>query len=180
MRLVLHYRGPLRSNGDALHKAEIRKVFHAQLERFWAHEPLKYLATRLDAPDGQIGHGLKVSVGSHNFVALVSSSMFAMADLRIEMLRPGAPGELLSHGGDIDNRLKTLFDALSVPQANQLPKGLSLPDPLYCLLADDRLVKSVQVNTEQLLEPVDQAVVDLTIAVRTRVSRVTMGNMEFA
>lgn len=96
------------------------------------------------------------------------------------MLRPGPAGDLLSHGGDIDNRLKTLFDALSVPQANQVPKNFGLPDPVYCVLEDDRLVTSIEVRAEQLLEDVQPSEVDLTVSVRTRVSVATYGNIPFS
>jgi hypothetical protein len=44
--------------------------------------------------------------------------------LKITLLRPEEPGAIILQSGDIDNRLKTLFDALSVPaQPNQLPKN---------------------------------------------------------
>jgi hypothetical protein len=180
MKVVLHYRGPLRTNGDALNKAKIREVFHAQLAKFWAQDPLKFLAVQLDAPASEMMASLKVRVGKASFVPLVSSSMLAMAELRVLMLRPGPPGQLLSQGGDIDNRLKTLFDALSIPQLNQIPRQMELPDPCYCLLEDDSLVTSVEVRAEQLLEDVDPSTVDLTVSVQTRVSTVTYGNMVFA
>jgi hypothetical protein len=64
----------------------------------------------------------------------------------------------ISARADIDNRLKTLFDALSVPNdGKQMP---SIPpqdgeDPFYVLLADDRLVTHVAVQTDYLLQSVD-------------------------
>jgi hypothetical protein len=82
--------------------------------------------------------------------------------------------------------MKTLFDALTMPRhANALPLGvvpLENEKPyFYCLLEDDNLVTTVSVRTEQLLEPVpDQSVVDVSIFVRTRVTRPTMGNGTFA
>jgi hypothetical protein len=42
----------------------------------------------------------------------------------ITLLRPEAPGNIVTQGGDIDNRLKTLLDALKVPNLpNALPTG---------------------------------------------------------
>ena len=180
MRFVLHYRGPLRSNGDALHKAQIRAVFHAQLAKLWAQDPLRFHASQLDLPSGQGKAPAPVSVAGINFVPLVSASLFTTAELRVLMLRPGPPGDLLSNGGDIDNRLKTLFDALSVPQANQVPKNFGFPDRVYCVLEDDRLVTSVEVRAEQLLEDAQPSEVDLTVSVRTRVSVATYGNTPFS
>lgn len=37
---MLHYRGPLRSNGDALHKQQIRNVLSKQPAQPWAQPPL--------------------------------------------------------------------------------------------------------------------------------------------
>ncbi len=45
--------------------------------------------------------------------------------------------------GDIDNRLKTLFDALQTPPEGQMPRealGTSRNNPFRTLLKDDNLV----------------------------------------
>ena len=112
--------------------------------------------------------------------------MNVVAELSLNVLRPETPGQLLTQGGDIDNRLKTLFDALAMPRhANAIPNATA-PTPeqtpyFFCLLEDDNLVTAVAVRTEQMLEPVpDTSVVDVVIQVRTRVTRLTMGNGDFA
>jgi hypothetical protein len=119
------------------------------------------------------------------FVPLVAAEMNVIAELSIVLLRPEPPGGLLTQGGDIDNRLKTLFDALSMPQQTNSLSPTAAPEsgetPFFCLLENDNLVTSVAVRTEQLLEPdIDHALVDVTVHVRTRVTRPTLGNMAFA
>ena len=100
------------------------------------------------------------------------------------MLRPEAPGGLVTQGGDIDNRLKTLLDSLTMPRhLNALPKQ-SQPaadqQPFFCLLEDDNLIAALSVQTEQLLEPVeDKSEVDLTIRVRPRTVANLWGNRMF-
>jgi hypothetical protein len=73
------------------------------------------------------------------------------------MLRPDAPGSLIK-SGDIDGRLKTLFDALRMPgpDENELAGASPTDDenPLYCLLQDDRLISKVTVQTDLLLEQI--------------------------
>jgi hypothetical protein len=78
-------------------------------------------------------------------------------------------------GGDIDGRLKTLFDALRIPRdANELPaRAEPEPDenPLFCLLENDDLISEVRVNTDRLLSlPLKKVIgkhdVYLQIAVR--------------
>jgi hypothetical protein len=78
-------------------------------------------------------------------------------DLDVLFLRAEPIGGLLNHnsgGGDIDNRMKVLFDAFGIPQRGQLqPKPDDPPDPipLFVLLSDDSLITSVKVTTDRLL-----------------------------
>lgn len=57
--------------------------------------------------------------------------------------------------GDIDNRLKTLFDALRMPHGGQ-EIGAETPrpdeDPFYVLLQDDESIADVSVTTDRLLQ----------------------------
>ena len=143
MRLTLHYRGPLRSNGSPLHKHELRRFFHVQLRTLWTQEPLVE-APKLLAPREPNEYSLLRPMGSFTFAPLVSAEMNATAELVVTLLRPEPPGNLLTQGGDIDNRLKTLFDALTMPRhLNALAIG-STPSadeaPFFCLLEDDNLV----------------------------------------
>ena len=102
------------------------------------------------------------------------------------MLRPAAPGELM-HGGDIDNRIETLFDGLCVPPVDQIRWLVPEPDevPFFCLLEDDSLVTSLQVNKERLLRPPDptdkhpESRVDLLIAVNVRPTRIHVAYVGF-
>jgi hypothetical protein len=48
------------------------------------------------------------------FAPLVTEEMSLFAQLEIELLRPEPPGHLLTQGGDIDNRMKTLFPVPAV------------------------------------------------------------------
>jgi hypothetical protein len=98
------------------------------------------------------------------------------------MLRPEPPGALITQGGDIDNRLKTLFDALRMPHnLSELPKG-SVPDvdqdPFFCLLEDDNLITAVSVKTDRLLVPTENKnEVHLDIQIETRAtSMITPSN----
>ena len=71
-------------------------------------------------------------------------------------MRPDYPGGVIE-SGDIDNRLKTLFDALRIPGPDTNELAGSTPqegeNPLYCLLEDDKLITHVAVDTDTLLKP---------------------------
>ena len=94
-----------------------------------------------------------------------------IAELDVLLLSQEEPGKILTHGGDIDNRLKTLFDALPMPKdASEIPPG-DKPGaneaPFYCLLEDDALVKRVAIDTDRLLiSQGDQSDVQLLVSTR--------------
>jgi hypothetical protein len=186
MRFTLFYRGPLKSNGNTRHKHDIRRTVHAQLARLWLQRPLAEYGLLREREHTRPGeYSLLRNVAGHTFVPLVTEEMDAVAELHITLLRPEPPGSVLAGGGDIDNRLKTLFDALRMPsKPEELPVGFA-PDqderPFYCLLEDDKLVTSVSVRTEQLLEPgAEGSEVVLLIDVKTKVTRPTMSNSVLA
>ena len=182
MEFRLTYRGPLRANAGPADKQAIRRVLHGQMRLLWEQHPLlDYQGYLTDQPE-QEAIGVIQGVGKFRLAPLVTERLNLTAELDITFLRPEAPGALLTQGGDIDNRLKTLFDALRMPRVpNEIPVG-DAPrkgeDPLFCLLEDDNLVTSVAVTTDRLLEAVENpAEVLLVIHVRTRGTKVTYGNI---
>lgn len=149
MRFTLNYRGPLKSNRGPADKLALRRHFHPQLRELWGQRPLQ---GRLE----KVGEAkLLRQVGAFTFLPLVAPALDLVAALRITMLRPGEPGAIV-HGGDLDNRIKTLLDALGVPSAaDAIPRGESPAEgehPLFVLLDDDRLVTDVEVKTDRLLD----------------------------
>jgi hypothetical protein len=79
----------------------------------------------------------------------------------------------VTQGGDIDNRLKTLLDALKIPDSSDaLSRGVTLSGdetPFFCLLEDDNLITGINVKTDRLLDPnAGRSEVVLLIHVRTR------------
>jgi hypothetical protein len=171
MEFTFQYRGELKANGNPQHKHELRRHFHIQLAELWRQLPLSnrpHLQTE-NPPPGKIS--LLQQVGSFKFVPLVSSKIHAVAELSITILRPGPPGAIVSQGGDIDNRLKTLLDSLKIPESNALPPGVrpsSGEDPFYCLLEDDRLVTKLSVSTDRLLDAKSSSEVVLLTHVTTK------------
>lgn len=162
MDFRLFYEGPLKSNGDANTKHAIRKQFHKQLKRLWKeHELLKLASTRrLSALKGT---PLNVLAGmfkknGFTFVPLVNHEFGLICTLDILFLRQSKPGELIKHGGDLDNRMKTLFDALKVPEDSDQVSGTPDEDesPFFCLMEDDALVTALSITTDRLLTTAGQ------------------------
>jgi len=168
MEFTLYYRGQLAANGSRKEKHDLRLTFSLQLFELWRH--------KADRPDEFFRalpeltkDSFSQAVGPLRFAALVNKGQ--VVELDITMLRPEAPGSIISKGGDIDNRIKTLLDALRIPSnADELPTGVSRSDDvILCLLEDDRLVTRLSVETQQLLEPgVDATLVVLLIRVHAK------------
>ena len=179
MEFTLTYRGPLKSNGSPADKHAIRRKIHEQMKLLWEQSPLSMpafgrLLEEYQPHSGEVS--LITRVGQFRFATLVSSKIELVAELSISFLRPETPGALITQGGDIDNRIKTLLDALRMPRVpNELPADATpAPDenPYFCLLENDNLVTSLSVKTDRLLEPTaNSAEVLLLIHVHTKVTK---------
>jgi hypothetical protein len=167
MEFALHYRGKLSPKATAAEKHRIRQHFHPQLKKLWEDpdSPLKCYPLHLQRDAIQ-------QVGAFQFAPFVCKWANLLAELEITLLRPEPPGGIVQYGGDIDNRLKTLFDAMAIPsQLQQLPPNAEPAageNPFFCVLDDDRRITGLTIHTERLWEPVTSPdEVELLLLVRT-------------
>jgi hypothetical protein len=85
------------------------------------------------------------------FIPLVRTEMGLRCKLDILFLRPEEPGSIYV-SGDLDNRIKTLFDAFRMAKdKSELGGQAPTREPVYCLLEDDQLISEVRVTTDKLL-----------------------------
>jgi hypothetical protein len=193
--------GASRKDTRARHKHEIRRVFHKQLRRLWEITPALANARntdpasgrlRFDAPKGPVFTrfawlGDQFQRSGYNFVPLVTEDLSLLCGISILFLRPDPPGSLIK-SGDIDNRLKTLFDAFRVPASQAELGGYLDPQddehPFCCLLEDDKLITSVSVETDRLLavlsDPPNTNDVRLVITVSLRRAERNWANDPFS
>lgn len=173
MKFTLVYEGELRSNDGAKRKWDIRKHLHPQLQELWkVNGTLKNLRTQHRIPEAGCYHVEKhhslpegplapitggaidllepVKRGNRLFFPLVRDSLALQCGVKILFLRKEEPGRVYQ-GGDLDSRIKTLFDALSAPNIDQVVPDESVEDPIFCLLEDDSLIRRVDVTTDRLL-----------------------------
>ncbi len=213
MRFRLTYEGDVRPTGRdpvgqqknplAQHKHVIRSVFHRQLKRLW--ETDRFLKEAKIARLSQDGDFELLAPHSHSpplaevladeykefgyrFVPLVNKEFSLLCSLHILFLqRDDRQG--VTHAGDLDNRIKTIIDALRKPQNQNELAGHSAPsdgeDPFYVLLEDDNLVSHLEVETDALLEPpinnkTSQSYVHLVITAKIHPYYVTNFNLGFA
>lgn len=167
--------GASRSNTRADIKHALRREFHPQLRRLWStaygldqlarHQDLSVWRDKHPKDDlqrftneefrqaGVEAISYKWQRAGFDCVPLITSELSLRCRLEVLFLRPDEPHYVMK-GGDLDARLKTLFDSLRLP-ANTSETGgqgpLADETPLFCLLEDDKLISEVSVVTDQLL-----------------------------
>lgn len=199
MHFRLTYEGELLAHRDdkrlperALHVHRIRKQFHKQLSNLWRLHPV--LKKERAHQMGVIGTSKqRYDREGFLFEALVNEDNGLICGLDVLLLREGAPGEVLF---DIDNKLKTIFDALRLPknvielgggstQGAQKPESDGSENPFFVLLEDDKLITHLTVESDILLEPVKVSAapgssVRLVLSVTVRPYDVGLKNLAFA
>jgi hypothetical protein len=187
MRFVLTYSGQLPPNGGPAAKHRVRQALLPQLkQQLDSERALQNLAQlpSLDNPSEQtrlddVATTFKKS--GFRFIPFVSREFNLVCNLEIKMARRGEDG--VTHS-DTDNRLKTLFDSLSVPADGDQLRGLTPgteESPFYCLLEHRSLVTGFEIGTERLLEPpTDAEDVRVSLVVTVRPTKITEENWPFA
>ena len=183
MEFRLIYEGALPAQGaKSEHKWAIRRALHPQLETLWkVHPGLQEASTWIACPPAAGRPSVIVERSGIQFAPLVTSRLNLYAEVSVLLFRHQPRGAILSAGGDVDNRLKTLIDGLRLPHVKQEIReqstGGSLPTPFYCLLEDDSLVTKASLESEQMLRPgrPDEVLAVITVAVKK--FRVTFDNL---
>jgi hypothetical protein len=193
-------------------KHAIRKAFSLQLAELWKLEPVLRHSEAYGLAEGTInGNGVIVeddakiatnpgySIGTLNIslasmhyavvmngfrlIPLITRRNQLACRLNIKFLRRGQPGDLVKASGDLDNRLKVLFDALRMPHTVEQLDGdtpAEFSDPLYCVLEDDSLITGFNVDTGRLLTSgTDENEVDLMIDVSVKALVATTTNIGY-
>lgn len=198
--------GPIHTDKRASHKHDIRREFHRQLKELWKTN--RFLSTHQTSPaefaslvrpsDGAVWasspHDRRPMVElvansyanfGYRFAPLVRKELSLHCSLKVLFLRRDFPASVL-HAGDIDNRLKTLVDALRMPQsANEVPVPPNEgEDPFFVLLDDDRQITHLDVETDAALASPggddDKSFARLVLTVEIRPYDVTVFNLSFA
>lgn len=210
VKFTLTYDGELPSSGNGSKKVRdkwaIRKQFDPQLRELWELSPALHLAkthsivpatggfwmidTHHSDPnivatkvmkEGDIDLCAQIEREGRKFFPLVRESFALMCGLKILFLRKEKPGHVYQ-GGDLDNRIKTLLDALCIPSAQQvIAEDATITDPIHCLMEDDSRIMSLSIETERLLSKAgsSESEVRLVIEVDVRVTQMHIYNAQF-
>src|SRR4051794_3337269 len=194
------YRNETVKKSRAEHKQNIRKKLHPQLKRLWeVHSFLRPHPEFGDPRPGTqfFGHpspkysvsalSQRFSMFGYNFVPLVTRDLELLCGIEILFLRFGDPGGVINRVGDLDNLLKTIFDALTMPRDATALGPFVTPsvdeNPFFCLLEDDSVITKASVESDALLEtvssPPNENDARLVITVKLRPGRITATNVGF-
>jgi len=188
----LTYSGPLKAASQSdtrrLEKHAIRCVFSRQLGQLFENRDVLLDEFR----NGRFGEAVKLASrtykrGKFACFPIVREELNLVCDLDILFLRRENPGHLISGGGDLDNRIKVLFDALRVPQDDNEVRDIIPPTEdaavLICLAEDDRLITGFRVTSDTLLEPAssrsEQNNVQLIVNVEIKATKLTERNIGY-
>jgi len=185
----LIYRGRLpaasKSSTRNKEKHQIRKVIHKQLRELWKIQPpmtvwRNQIVEAQNSPTGTRTTVLDVMAHKYGrwgyrFVPLIVEERSLGCELDIVFLRRDAHGKILSSaGGDLDNRLKVLFDALRMPRYQDELAGFDVEpheNPFFVLLEDDSLISKIVIAPDRLLTPLedDESINDVHLIITARV-----------
>lgn len=184
MEFCLHYYGKLKSQDTAAGKHLIRKALDPQIRSLCSSDPFVHaFKGDLEGTRKEREKPLYIDHGSKRYWFLISEYLKTVVDLNITILVPHKVGRIVQNGGDIDNRIKTLFDALRVPSVeSEIPSSDSFNygnNGMYCLLQDDKLINRISIRSYRDHHPDDDDSVRCLIEVETKITQALWGNLNF-
>jgi Endodeoxyribonuclease RusA. len=184
MEFCLHYYGKLKSRDNATGKHAIRQTLHHQIHSLCMSDPFENAFKQdLDGTRSDKDKPMYVEHDGKRYWFLISEYLATVVDVNITILVPHDLGRMVQNGGDIDNRIKTLFDALRVPAvASEIPASDAFEygtSGMYCLLQDDKLINRVSIRSYRDHAPIDGDSVRCLIEVETKITKALWGNLNF-
>jgi len=184
MEFCLHYSGKLKSQDNATGKHQIRQALNPQLRSICLSKQFGHMFEELTAgPPKAREIPMYSEISGKRFWFLANDRLKTVVDLNITVLLPHEVGAIVHNGGDIDNRIKTLFDALRIPSvASEIPSNDSFDYGsvgMFCLLQDDKLINRVSINSYQDHSPLADDSVRCFIEVKTKITVALMSNLCF-
>lgn len=162
MNFTLFYLGKLPSaNSSTSEKIEkIRRGISPQMRNLFDYGPLKNYPMILEPSnedDTSRPFNLYREVDGHPYTCLINEAMGAACRLSITSFETKGTLSVSNQIGDVDNKLKPLLDALSLPKSQPAQKAESKKslETIHCLLEDDSLVWEINIQRKRLLTPID-------------------------
>lgn len=164
---------PVRSESKLKNIWAIRDRLEPQLERVYETSPVFRGAGASATRAAAMYVRQPIVRNGFKFGALIRPSMGLGCELDIKMLVNHEPGSVITQAGDLDNRLKTLIDALRVPKDNEF-RGRTMTqgdDEFFpCLLEDDAAITKVCIASERWLAAGNRAENEVHLTVGAKIT----------
>lgn len=135
MRFTLLYKGRIPASGSSEQVSSIR-----------ANDYLQAQLSALHAVTGKhFTSDNKLIVGTTQFTAVLPITWVCSAEI---VLLRATPHSQISGLPDIDNTLKTLFDALCAPAGASLPSGSPTEKSCFVVALEDKQLSSITVSSD--------------------------------
>lgn len=168
MRFRLTYEGELvstqeddlsaREDRRRKQKHFLRQWFHPQLKHLWNTHPMLQAKNRQlnAAGENYVAYTSRDYSGwGYNYIPVLKKGDPVTCHIETLFLRRQMPGGLI-RGGDLDNRMKTLYDSLRMPNSPAEMKDISGPgadeNPFFVLLEEDNLITHTAIETDILMD----------------------------
>jgi hypothetical protein len=164
MEFTLFKHGQIKSKESPKGKHDLRIEFHYQLKKLWGLSSWDHDKNENWQKDPWKTNDLNLWKTNNklykeklkkNFICLVTKDLDMYVELKVNFYVPkGTPFR------DIDNKLKTICDALKLPDKDKqgnIPEYIKYweqmdeENPLVCLLEDDELIYNINADTDYLL-----------------------------
>lgn len=188
MKITLTYRGriPSARSGGGKDKvaaiSDMRLSFHNQLARLWGEHPFEVLKEWEDSNFAAGAPNFIRRVSGVNFVPFYDERKVGIAvGLEINLLsgQPKDAPKVIS-AGDLDNRIKSVIDALHPPQKDSLSQELTALNRVYCLMSDDEAVKEISASTRPFLDSKQHDDAFVIVEARPMPIRISSDNIAMA
>jgi len=135
MRFTILYQGRIPASGNVEQISNIRSNEYLQSQLAALHTVTKKV---YDTDN-------KLVVGDTQFTAILPIGWVCSAEI---VLLRATPLSLISGLPDIDNTLKTLFDALCAPAGSTLPQGSPTARSSFVVALEDKQLSSISVSSD--------------------------------
>lgn len=142
----------------------------------------------VERPVADRGLMWRYPLGGYNFVPLANHVHEIHCELDIRIYRKRGYNRLIYEGGDLDNRISTFLDALTVPKelnrfpAQEVEGGPGKWPIMFCLVDDDKAITKLSIESIRLLTPIPSHIVHqenyagLDVDVKLKPGTPIMGN----
>lgn len=177
MHITLTYKGPVQGNARKQSDVwRLRKSFHKQLYKLSLTNEFEYVEKYANQDTEKSHPNIGIDVANSRYVPFITSKMKTRCSLYVRVFRGVRQYNPVLGNVDLDNRVKTLIDALRAPQQISETKE-SDGTVRYVLLEDDSLIDGITVKSGHYLDEEDEGVVLAIITANIHLAHATWANM---